>query len=122
MESDATMSADESEDVDIMSDFVSPEFNISQNNTPSVSEKPSDTTDTEEHSGYLSTFAGDHNYCCAFQPPDTESGQSEKITESEKETEQNERERSLSGQEIEPSGSESSPKVIIESQGHHVSI
>ena len=109
-----TVSADESEYVDILSDFVP--SNISQSNTAS-SAKPSDATDSEDYGGYLSTFAGDHNYCCTTAPTDIETGQSGHETAlSGQETEK-------SGQEIAQSGNESSPKVIIESQqGEQVSV
>ena len=109
-----TMSADESEDVDILSDFVP--SNISQSNTASTA-KPSDATDSEDRAEYLSTFAGDHNYCCTTEPTDVET------EKSGQETETSGQETAQSGQVIiAQSGNESSPKVIIESQqGEQVS-
>ena len=130
MESDATVSADESEDVDILSDFVPPESNILQNNEASTSAKPSDATDSEGSTAFLSTFAGDHNYCCSSVPMDIETGQSEQDDrQSEQDSRQSEIDGKQSGQEGRQSeqeaqsGHESSPKVIIESQqGEQVSI
>ena len=108
-----TISADESEDVDILSDFVP--SNISQSNTASTA-KPSDATDSEDRAEYLSTFAGDHNYCCTTEPTDVET------EKSSQETETSGQETAQSGQGIAQSGNESSPKVIIESQqGEQVS-
>ena len=119
MESDATVSADESEDVDILSDFVPSESNISQSYEASTFGKPSDTTDSENSSAFLSTFSGDHNYCCTSFPMDIATGQSKlDVGQSSQETtEQSEQEMSQqSGQETSRSEYESSPKVIIESQ------
>ena len=111
MESDATVSADESEDVDILSDFVPSESNISQSYEASTFGKPSDTTDSENSSAFLSTFSGDHNYCCTSFPMDIATGQSKlDVGQSSQETSQQ------SGQETSRSEYESSPKVIIESQ------
>ena len=119
MESDATVSADESEDVDILSDFVPSESNISQSYEPSTFAKPSDATDSESSSAFLSTFSGDHNYCCTSFPVDIATGQSKMVVgqSSQGTTEQSEPETSeQSGQEMSKSEYESSPKVIIESQ------
>jgi hypothetical protein len=116
MDSDATVSADESEDVDILSDFP-PELNISQSHEPSTSARPTDTTDSDSSSAFFSTFYGDHNYCCTSVPMDTETGESA-LDASGNSTQKEEQ----SGQEIPQSGYESSPKVIIESQqGEQVS-
>ncbi|XP_028398444.1 CXXC-type zinc finger protein 1-like isoform X2 [Dendronephthya gigantea] len=98
-----TASHDESEEVDILSDFGPSDTNTFQSDETFTYTKLNDTTDEGEHTGFLSTFAGDHNYCCTSLPTDNEE------TESENETRQ-------SKPEIVQSGHESSPKVIIESQ------
>ena len=114
MESDATESADESEDVDILSDFVPSESNLSQSNEASTSAKPSDATDSEGHTGFLTTFDGDHNYCCTSAPTTEQSAQ--ETEESEQEAGHGVQETVQSVREGGQSGHESSPKVIIESQ------
>ncbi|CAB4019848.1 CXXC-type zinc finger 1-like [Paramuricea clavata] len=114
MESDATESADESEDVDILSNFVPSESNISQSNEASTSAKPSDATDSEGHTGFLTTFDGDHNYCCTSAPTTEQSAQ--ETEQSEQEAGHGVQETGQSVREGGQSGHESSPKVIIESQ------
>lgn len=94
---------DESEEVDILSDFGPSDTNTFQSDETVTSVTRNDSKDKEERTGFLSTFAGDHNYCCTSVPSDNEE------TESENETGQ-------SKLEIGQSGRESSPKVIIESQ------
>ncbi|XP_046839995.1 CXXC-type zinc finger protein 1-like [Xenia sp. Carnegie-2017] len=105
-DSDETASADETEEVDILSDFVSSDSNLWKNNSDVGASEANESEDTPSAT---STYLGDHDYCVTHTASkDSESnsaaGDNNEIETSERDDVQ-----------VEASGHESSPKLIVES-------
>lgn len=105
-DSDETASADETEEVDILSDFVSSDSNLWNKNSDVGASEANESEDTPSAA---STYLGDHDYCVTHTA--SKDSESNSVAGDNNEIETSERD----DVQVEASGHESSPKLIVES-------